>query len=76
MAERKLVVVRSPFFTGNRMVGVGEVWGADDPVVRNYPNAFRPLDVKSSVEAASAAPKRRTAVRRATRSKPKATTKK
>ncbi len=50
MAESKrgLVVVRSPFFVGGRMVGVGEVWSEDDSVVKGYPNAFRPLEVKSS----------------------------
>lgn len=73
MAERKLVVVRSPFFAGTRMVGVGEVWDETDAIVKSYPNAFRPLEIKSSV---TAAPARRTAVRRASRSKPKATAKK
>lgn len=61
MAERKLVVVRSPFFAGTRMVGVGEVWAAEDRIVKSYPNAFRPLEVKSSEVAA--APKRTTAKR-------------
>lgn len=51
MAERKLVVVRSPFFSGSRMVGLGEVWGADDPIVRSYPTAFRDLEVKTSIQA-------------------------
>jgi hypothetical protein len=61
MAERKLVVVRSPFFAGRRMVGVGEVWGADDPIVKSYPNAFRDLEVKTSVEPqARTSPARRT----------------
>ena len=74
MAERKLVVVRSPFFAGPRMVGVGEVWGADDPIVRSYPKAFRPLEVKTSEAPAEPVrrPTRRTAPRTA---KPKSTTK-
>lgn len=79
MAERKLVVVRSPFFSGPRMVGVGEVWGAEDPIVKSYPNAFRPLEIKSSEEAAPVRrPARKTTTRRASTSKPKpkATTKK
>lgn len=70
-----LVVVRSPFFAGTRMVGVGEVWAASDPVVKNYPRAFKVLEVKSSTE-----PKRsvvRPAPRRTSRSSAKkATTKK
>lgn len=51
MAERKLVVVRSPFFAGTRMVGIGEVWATDDPIVKSYPRAFTELEIKSSVEA-------------------------
>lgn len=62
MAERKLVVVRSPFFAGTRMVGVGEVWDESDAIVKNYPGAFRPLEIKSSGEAAPVrrAPRRST----------------
>jgi len=79
MAERKLVVVRSPFFAGSRMVGIGEVWGAEDRIVKSYPNAFRPLEIKSSEEVAPVTrPARKTTTRRAStaKSKPKATTKK
>lgn len=67
MPERKLVVVRSPFFSGPRMVGVGEVWDASDAIVKSYPNAFSPLEIKSSVENAPAV--RRTTPR-ATRKSP------
>lgn len=74
MAERKLVVVRSPFFVGTRMVGVGEVWGDDDPVVKGYPGAFRPLEIKTSVEAAPRP--RRSTSRSSSKSTPKRAAKK
>lgn len=63
MAESKggLVTVRSPFFVGNRLVSVGEVYGPDDPVVVGRPGSFRPVEVKVS----GAAP-RRTAREKAT----------
>jgi hypothetical protein len=43
-----LVVVRTSFFAGNTLVRGGDVWAADDPVVKHYPAAFRPLEVHRS----------------------------
>lgn len=43
-----LVVVRSSFFVGNTLVPSGEVWTADDRLVRSHPQAFRPLEVNAS----------------------------
>lgn len=48
MADKKLVVVRSPFFLGSRLVGVGEIYADDDPVVVGRPRAFGPVEVKAS----------------------------
>ena len=40
-----LAVARSSFFMGNTLVRAGDVWAADDPVVRTHPNSFRSLEV-------------------------------
>jgi hypothetical protein len=49
-------------------VGVGEVWDASDAIVKSYPNAFTPLEIKSSVEKAPVV--RRTTSTRTTRKSP------
>jgi len=46
--EGDLVVVRSSFFAGSKLVRAGDVWAADDPVVTHYPAAFKPLVIQSS----------------------------
>lgn len=43
-----LAVARSSFFMGNTLVRAGDVWAADDPVVRTHPNSFRVLEVFAS----------------------------
>lgn len=64
-----LVVVHSSFFVGNSLVRSGEVWAAGDPIVRQHPQAFRPLEVHAS----GVAPSRISAiVRRVTKAAPKA----
>lgn len=40
-----LAVARSSFFMGNTLVRAGDVWAADDPVVRAHHHSFRPLEV-------------------------------
>lgn len=49
-----LVVVRTSFFAGNKLVRAGDVWSADDPVVRHYPAAFKELVVQQSASSAEA----------------------
>lgn len=44
-----LVVARTSYATSTIFVHAGEVWVEDDPVVKNYPAAFKPLVVKSSL---------------------------
>ena len=49
MSDRDdLVVVRASFFAGNTLVRGGDVWAADDPVVKHYQAAFRPLEIHRS----------------------------
>lgn len=48
IARDDLVVVRTPFFVGNTLVRGGEVWTADDRVVRSHRSAFAPLEVRVS----------------------------
>lgn len=48
MADVDLVVAKSSFFAGNRLVRAGEVWDGGDPVVKHYPAGFRPLEVQRS----------------------------
>lgn len=43
-----LVVVRTPFFVGNMLVRGGEVWAANDRVVRSHRSSFAPLEVRES----------------------------
>lgn len=55
---------------GELFVAKGQMWAADDPVVKRHPGAFRPLDgqdVRRSVpivETATAAPGEKRQVRR------------
>jgi hypothetical protein len=42
------VVARQGFFVGNRLVPGGEVWAADDPLVKAYKANFRPLEAQES----------------------------
>ena len=63
MTLTELVVCKSSFFSGNTLVRAGDVWAADDPVVRHNAAAFRPLEVHKSRPAVSRpaeAPKRTT----------------
>ena len=53
-----LVVCRNPFFAGETLVQGGSVWAQDDPIVKSYPEAFRPLVVSSSKPAKAKTPRR------------------
>lgn len=61
-----LVMARTSFFVGTMLVKAGEVWVADDPIVRKHAASFVEVPVRSSVKVEQPAPRRRTALRSAT----------
>ena len=42
------VVARQAFFVGSKLVPAGQVWDADDPLVKAYKSQFRPLEAQQS----------------------------
>jgi hypothetical protein len=42
------VVARQGFFVGNKLVPAGQVWDADDPLVKTYKGQFKPLEAHQS----------------------------
>jgi len=52
-----LVVARTSFFSGTLLVRGGDVWAEDDPIVKHYRQAFRPLEVHRSPIAKPAPPR-------------------